>query len=259
MALTAILLCLFIQRLLNFDSHTRKYNWFEFYYQWFKDRFSQGALWSGFGGVGIIIIPGLVIYILFALLIYHLLTIIGYYVLTLFVLWYCMDARRLVKENVGNVTAQQIIVNTYQRIFALIFWLLILGSTGLVLYTLVTSLRRQLQMSADMDKQTAGLLSATTQFEGVLDWVPSRLLGISFALVGHFSVAFKFWYRNLATGINHTQQQAVECALAALDMEVQPDRELTEDQLRAVDGLVNRALLVWLVVIALFTIGRWIG
>ncbi|WP_244896969.1 hypothetical protein [Candidatus Coxiella mudrowiae] len=97
------------------------------------------------------------------------LTIVGYYFLTVVVLWYCMDARPLAPENIAHATVGGILINAYRPIFALIF-LLILGSTSVVLYTLVASLNRHLGNHSLEEENN--LYLAARRVEGVLDWVP---------------------------------------------------------------------------------------
>lgn len=255
MILSAILLCFLIQRWFHFDSYSRQYHWFNAYFQWLKACFRNLSFWHGMGGISIVIMPLLLIYILMAFFTCHFLTVVGYYFLTVVVLWYCMDARSLATENVVQQTVVEVLISAYRRIFALIFWLLVLGSTGVVLYTLVASLNRHLD--SDSLEEDSNLFLAASRVEGILDWIPVRLVGITFALVGHFSETIKQWYAYVYTGITFVQEQIIEYGLTALGIE--KGHPLLVEELMAIDGLINRALWVWLVVIALFTIGRWIG
>lgn len=255
MALTAILFCLIIQRWFRFDGYIRQYHWFDTYFCWLKEQFGHSFFWRGISGVGIVVFPLLTIYILITLFVHYLLTMVGYYFLTVMILWYCMDARLLTSENVAHATIGEVLINAYRHIFALIFWLLILGSIGVVLYTLVSSLNRHLEnhsLQKDND-----LLLAASRAESILDWVPVRLTGITFALFSHhFPSTFKRWYFSyVRTETTVARQQIIEYGLIALGIE--EDRPLLLDELVAVDKLINRALLVWLAVIALFTLG-WI-
>ena len=255
MVLTAILLCLLIQRSFHFNSYSRQYHWFDAYFQWLKARFGHLSFWHGIGGIGIVILPLLLIYILIAFFTYYLLAIVGYYFLMVVVLWYCIDVRPLDTENVAQLTVCEVLINAYRHIFALIFYLLILGSTGVVLYTLVVSLRHHLERhSLEEDNN---LFLVASKMEGILDWIPVRLLGITFALVGHFSATFKQWCSCVYTGIASARQQIIDYGLTALG--IKEGHPLLVEELVAINGLINRALWVWLVVIALFTIGRWIG
>lgn len=257
MALTALLICLFVQRILHFDSHGRQFNWFEYYYEWMKARFSKSASWYGLLGVLTVVLPAFVIFILFAVFVYAVVGMIGYYILTLLVLWYYLDARPLVKEN-HQATARELLEQSYQGIFPIIFWLLIFGVSGVIMYALVMSMRNHLDKvgQGDIEKD---LFEATDKVLGVLDWIPTRLLGITYALVGHFGPTFKLWYQNLFTGIEHTREQSAECGLVALNFVDQSNQPATDDQVSAVQSLINRSLFVWVVVIALFTIGMWLG
>lgn len=255
MILSAILLCVLIQRWLHFDSYSRQYHWFGVYFQWLKVRFRYLSFWHGIGGMGIVVLPLLLIYILMAVFTCHFLTIVGYYFLTVVVLWYCMDARPLAAENVAQQTVGEVLISAYQRIFALIFWLLVLGSTGVVFYTLVASLNRHLESSSL--EEDSNLFLAASRVEGILDWIPARAVGITFALVGRFLETFKQWYSYVYTGVTSARQQIIEYGLTALGIE--KGHPLLVEELMAIDGLINRALWVWLMVIALFTIGRWIG
>lgn len=250
MAFTAILLCLMIQRWLHFDSYSRQYYWLDAYIYWMKERFEHFSFWDGIGGVGIVILPLLFFYILLALFIYQFLTIVGYYFLSVLVLWYCIDLRPFASRTAYS-TVGELLISAYRRIFALIFWLLILGSTGVVLYTLVMNLNRRLEKA-----EGSSFSFAARGVEEVLDWVPVRLTGITMALVGHCSETFKRWCLYVYTRIA-AQQQIREYGLCALG--ISDNHPLLIEELVAIDGLVNRALLVWLVVMALFTIGRWVG
>ena len=257
MALTAILLCLAIQRWFHLDSYTRQYYWFESYYRWLKTHCSQTPLWNGLSGVIVVILPLLATYILISLFIYHTLTIIGYYFLTVAVLWYCMDARPLVHTK-DWVIAKKVLIHVYQYLFALIFWLLILGSTGVVLYILVISLRQLLEKSQIKNNASEmTMLQVTSIFQGILDWFPLRLTSITFALVGHFLPTFMLWRLHVLTGIDKTPELAAVCGLTALDINKET-QILSLEELKALDGLISRALWVSLVVIALFTIEQWV-
>lgn len=257
MAITIILICLALQRWLQIDQIQRNELWFAHYYQWIKGRVDQYSWWPTWLGVVIIILPAFVIYLLFASLVHHLLSIVGYYMLALVITLYAIDARRLTEEEGSRYSPEQLLIHIYQRLFALIFWLLILGSSGVVLYMLLVYLCRLLTTMSE-DSQADSLLANARYIQAILDWVPLRLLGFTFALVGQFSTTFSIWYKNLWTGLLNGREQMATCGLAAIGVE-HTEASVTPAQLPLLEGLVNRALWVWLVVIALFTIGRWIG
>lgn len=256
MTLTIVLLCLAVQRWLQFVSATRQFDWFTHYFAWLKQRYENKSFWPHLGGVLLIILPAWIIYLLVATLIYHVIGMIAYYLLTLVVFWYCVDARSLWLSNINGENLRHILSRTYQRLFAMIFWLFLLGSGGVVLYSLVLLLDDALEFKAD--EKSVALRGFTLKVEAVLDWVPLRLMGLSYALVGHFTPAFQYWYKHLWTGLDYTKEEATTCAFLAAGLK-EESGGVSEQQLSEMNHLVNRALLVWLVVIALFTIGAWIG
>lgn len=259
MALTALLLVLFVQRWLQFDSYRIQYDWFEHYYVWMKHRFDGVIRWTGMIAAIIVILPAWLLFILFALLIYHLIGIIGYYVLSVAVLWYCLDAHPLNKMSKDRLTPRQMLVIIYQELFAVVFWLLILGVVGVVLYQIVISFRSYLERQTESNEGKKSLLAVVIKIAGVLDWIPSRLIGITYALVSQFAPTFRIWYKNLLSGLNHTTAEAAQVGLVALGLANQPENTATTEQIKLINGLADRSLLVWLVIIALFTIGTWIG
>lgn len=257
MALIAILLCLAIQRWFRFDNYTKRYYWFESYCRWLRVHFGHTLFWHGFGGMIIIILPLLVTYILISLFIYYTLATIGYYFLTVIVLWYCMDARPLVQIR-DRVITRQVFIYVYQNLFALIFWIFILGPIGVVLYVLVINIRKFLEkIQIENNEMEIALFEAVSTSQGFLDWLPLRLTGVTFALVGHFLPTFMLWRSNMLTGIDETPELAVIYGLTALDMDKET-QSLSLKELEALDGLVDRALWISLTTMALFTIGKWI-
>lgn len=250
MALTVILICLAIQRWLQLDRYTRNTSWFTVYYHWLQKLFKHFSGWPSLLAVFALVLPGLILYVIASSLIYHLLGLIGYYLLVLVVLWYAMDARQIQATAVGSL--QQYLLINYRNIFSYIFWLVVLGSFGVVLYALLMYLTRLLEKEPE-DERIHILLSTTYQVVAVLDWLPLRLLGLTFALVGQFSSTLKTWYAHLIQGLRHDGEPMVSCANAALG-----DVNFVKDPEPAT-LLIIHALWIWLVSIALFTIGRWVG
>ena len=259
MALTTLLICLLVQRILHFDGYAKQRNWLDQYYVWMEKRFNPASSWHGWGSVLVTLVPIFIVYVLFSALVYHVAGVIGYYILTLLVLWYCLDARTLQTDSIDQKTPRQLLVSSYRRIFPVIFWLLILGTVGVVLYALVVSLRIYLEQKKQADADKVIGLKAAGKLEGVLDWIPLRLLGLTYALVSNFMPTFKVWYQGLVTGISHAGEETAECGLVALGLETHSEEPATVEQVKLIDSLIDRSLLVWLVVIALFTIGTWLG
>ncbi|QHG92502.1 hypothetical protein EGQ50_01970 [Coxiella endosymbiont of Amblyomma sculptum] len=249
MDLIVILLCLIIQKCLHFSSYnSRKSRWFDTYLQWIEKKYRYSYFWYRVGGIGVIL-PLLVVYILFALFVHFFLTIVGDFFLTVVILWYHTDARTLSLERVIDTPIDEFLTRSYRFVFAPIFWLLVLGSTGVVLYALVRDLNRTTEESSSEEDS---LLFSAIGIQSVLDWGPTQLTGITFALVGRFAETFERWCFHMYTGNTSVQKQIVECGLIASGIE--KDYMLLSEELASVTILINRAFWMWIVVIALFTI-----
>lgn len=259
MTFLVIALALLLQRIFQIDNQIAKYDLFMMYYRWLHARFSQSTAWSGLSGVLVAVLPGLIIFTLLMTFILHIFGWFVYYLISLFVVWYYMDAKPLAKELIGEVKADDVLAMSYQRIFAIIFWFAIFGASGVVLYTLVASLRIELESQESLSASEQSMLKSTIECEAVLDWVPLRLLGLSYALVGEFSATFQAWSKALGAGVGRTREYATEWALISLGYDKSEDFIVNEGLRKAIESLINRALVLWLVALALFAFGHWVG
>jgi AmpE protein len=145
----------------------------------------------------------------------------------------------------------------FERLFGVLFWFVLAGPAGAVAYRLV-----QLEQSLvrELDPAQPGSRLALQHWA---DWLPARLLALGFALVGDFDACLERWRLIVAD----TRIAAVEllerCGNAALRF-VPSEGAESEDALRArgaselqaVELLHRRALVVWMVVIALVAMVR---
>lgn len=138
-----------------------------------------------------------------------------------------------------------ILTAAYQRIFAVLFWFVLLGPAGAVLY-------RTIALSAT--QSTLGLDKIGNVVLGVLDWIPIRLFTFIFALGGHFANVFNHWKQWAWKSYHVHSELLAECGVAALDVmenDQIPEGGAAEKEALA---LVDRVLLIGLVVLALLVL-----
>lgn len=253
MTFIIVLICIALQRFLKLDSMSHQVHWIEPYTRWMYSKTNQIAHGHAMVSLLILIIPLLLgISIIFAL-IYHLFGSIGYFVGSALLLWYCLDARELKNNPYEGGNVSKLFIHTYRHLFAIVFWFAAFGPVGLTLYVVIDNLRRYLE--SQPDEKQINLLYFITHVQGLLDWVPLRLLGMTFAFVGHFSNSFKLVVDQLFSGIKHNQQQIVDWGLAAqLGDEINAEASLADTF-----TLIDRALIVWLMALALFNIIYLLG
>lgn len=153
-------------------------------------------------------------------------------------------------QQISDVT-RAILHVANERIFAVIFWFVIIGPAGAVLYRLTTNLSKQ-------DGPSDSLSAVAVLFQAVLTWVPARMLALGYALTGHFDGALQA-YRN--------RPYETDLALENYDVLVNTgmgalrDQEVTDEisSIISARNLVMRSILIWIAVLALLTLGGWLG
>lgn len=140
-----------------------------------------------------------------------------------------------------------IFIAANRRIFAIVFWFLVLGPVGAVLYRTITL------SSADYPKQNPvpELISSSRTIESLLDWIPVRLFTCIFALGGHCVKVLSCWRKKAVFGFDSNEKLLSECGAAALgndDIE-----NIVEDgsTAKSAIGLLDRSLVITLVFVAI--------
>ena len=156
----------------------------------------------------------------------------------------------------------------------MLFWFLLLGPFGALLYRLVALCARRRGAHAACRKTAARRAHGCWR---VLDWPVAQLMTLALALVGNFDSVLGAWKDNggasfeLDTGFlaaaarASVRSELAEEAMDDVDAGVDRRRrrrwcstlgELPE--LRDAMSLVWRILLLWLAVLALFVIAGWV-
>lgn len=265
MALIIVLLCIGLQRFLGWYRFGHQLQHLDTYFHWMITKCSPVSKGHGLMGVLLVVLPALIVVSLVFTAASYLLGVWSYYLLATALLWLSIDARDLEKYPYADAKASDLFLTTYQRLFAIVFWFVIFTlagfATGLLIYLIVVGLhtyleQRELIMPEKKDSSaTPSLLAYAKVVQSIMDWVPVRLLGLTYALAGHFSAVFKLWYRHLVKGITEDVQPLSEWGLAALGL----SKQEAQKQPAEVIGLIDRSLIIWLVIVLLFTLGFWIG
>lgn len=138
-----------------------------------------------------------------------------------------------------------IFIAAHERIFSVIFWFVILGPLGAVLYRLLElfSVREEL-----------GLTEVASKAKKIFDWLPVRIFTFIFALGGHFKEVFTCWKSGVGKGIDSNKTLLGDCGLAALDvMEGEKIPETGEAEKEAIE-LLDRVFVMVLVFLAVVVI-----
>ena len=272
----------------------RQFTWFGHWLQWLGTQSGEGGFWRGRHGIVLALLPvlagvALLQWLLHAPLLGFLGLLFG--VVALVYAWgprdldvdveAIIDAHdaptrreaiaRLWPEGEGasidgSALVEAVFRNALQRWFGVLFWFLLLGPVGALLYRL-SALACEGEFARSLPAEN---LMGVRTLHSLLNWPVAQLMTLSMALVGNFDAVFNAWrtaqgntlqldvgFLGAAARASVKSELAEEAEEYAEEGMVQSMRELPE--LRDAMSLVWRILLLWLTVLALFVIAGWVS
>ncbi|RXR03530.1 hypothetical protein [Pseudoxanthomonas composti] len=153
-----------------------------------------------------------------------------------------------------------------QRWFGVMFWFLLLGPAGALLYRLLAVSAHGVEGASMPGGHRAG----AAWWCAVLDWPVAMLMGWTLALVGNFDAVVGAWRGTGSQGHGLQATFLDAAARASVRSELEAEAEDYTDEglvpaiselpeLRDAMSLVWRILLLWLAVLALFVIAGWVS
>jgi adenosylcobinamide-phosphate synthase len=161
-------------------------------------------------------------------------------------------------------------VAAHRAVFGTIFWFAVLpGPFGAVLYRLTEHIARAWNRP-DVAGTAFGEF-ARQAFE-IIDWIPARLSALAFAVVGNFEDAMHLWRNRAMRFGSDTRGLLVAAGAGALGVElgraIDPAEQAQLDwngaqagapAMRSAVGLIWRATVLWLTLIAVWTVAQLFG
>jgi membrane protein required for beta-lactamase induction len=288
MAWIIVVLCLVAERLLLAQEHYRSFAWLHRYTDWLQARPLPVFPPTGASGLALVLIPPLLGLALTLYSVNDWLLSIPQLAIAALVLLYSLGPRDLYQQVTELIAAEArgdweqaeemalrlqgrdqdelanrinerleelVFQQANSRIFAVLFWFVVLGPVAALGYRLSSELTKT---------RTPGLAASAQRLVGLLDWIPARGTALAYALAGSFEDAMQGW-RNWP----HRRDEFADSASAitassgvgALGIEPPiPSGDVTEhaDLLESALSLVARALVVWLGFLAVPTLAGWV-
>lgn len=168
------------------------------------------------------------------------------------------------RQRIGCVE-EAICVQANNRLFAVIFWFVLLGPLAAWAYRVTDIIRRRAVFNAARDDKAESnvvlIRDAAAMLHGWLAWMPARLTAVGYATAGHFDEAIAAMRapteQRDATLSEQSENLLARVGTAALASEDRQDESITERGVRgavAANRLVFRLLIIWAVVIAAMTL-----
>ena len=168
-------------------------------------------------------------------------------------------------ERIRRVEAS-VCVQANNRLFAVVFWFVLLGPVGAWGYRVTDLVRRRAVFNAMRDEIPAGasLVEASETLHGWLAWIPARLTAIGYAMAGSFDGALTAWRHHdgapAASSHEQSERLLARVGTGALALHERDDESRAERAVRgatAANGLVYRQLFMWAAVIGAMTLYGW--
>ncbi|SDO25381.1 adenosylcobinamide-phosphate synthase [Rhodoferax sp. OV413] len=207
--------------------------------------------------------------------------------------WQQVDASELPRSEIVRHVIEYSVLAAHRHVFGVLAWYSVLAALGLgpagaVFYRLSEFVSRYWAYKARDQHQpaSASLQKAAANAWTVIDWLPARATALGFAVVGSFEDAIDSW-RNYAQRFPNDNDGVVLAATSGalnvrlggealkttealtyngatpmelgIDTESTPGRDPELGHLRSVVGLVWRAVVLWMGMLALLTLANLLG
>jgi adenosylcobinamide-phosphate synthase len=189
--------------------------------------------------------------------------------------WRGQGAERLGSAEISRLAIEQGILSSHRHVFAPLLWFMVLGPAGAVLYRLSLGMAQHWSGTTGAAGENTAFGRFARQAFQVLDWLPARVTAVTFAIVGDFEDAVYCWrtqaeqWPDAASGIllsSGAGALGIRLGLPlpeVVGIEARPELGLGDDadieHLQSAIGLVWRALVLCLLLLALLTVASWVG
>lgn len=279
----------------------RDYGWYRALLAWLGRRFAGDGFWAGRGGllmalVPVLLVVGFVQWLLDGVA--YGLPALLFGVAMVFYAWGPRDldidveavldapdaaTRRETLARLRPVAADaahdgqdavgRVFVAALRRWFGVLFWFVLLGAVGALLYRLVV-IAAEDEAALQLPE---GTVDGARRLLALLDWPVAQFMALSLALVGNFDVVATAWKASADGPPRAAAAMLAAVGRASVHGEPRDDADdapaggatglLPEgdaaaallQSVRAAMSLVWRVLLAWLAVLALFVVAGWVG
>ena len=157
-----------------------------------------------------------------------------------------------------NAVIRGALTQANDRLFAVIFWFMVLGPLGAVFFRGAEILQHKLAIEFGEHSEFA---DASARLHGVMAWLPARLLALSYAFAGSFEEAIADWrdyYKDCSGRFFQINNDVLGCAGSGAVRLAKTPQNSEMEFLHAADNLILRAEVLWLFVIGLLTLAGWV-
>ncbi len=181
--------------------------------------------------------------------------------------WRGGDADEFGPHEVASAAIEQLFAHSHRQTFGVLFWFILLGPAGAVLFRLASVLSLRWQ------EATPRFSAAVRKIFHVLNWVPVRLTALTYAVAGNFEDALYCWRTQTQTWPDGEEGVAMAAGAGAMGVklgrplmvggqwqergEIGLGDEPDADHIDSANSMIWRGLVVWLVLALLLLFAGW--
>lgn len=281
MTLISIVLGLALVSFLGPLDRFRDYSWFDRYSNWLEMRCNRYASWDGPAGVVLTLALPLALLLFLADWLGEM-SVLFPWLIAMAVFTYSLgpDPNRYFDSLLAIVAdndeaglkdllrelgldpehsdnsriARTLLLHAHANLFGIIFWFIILGMTGALLFALTGVMYQRYR---DIH---GGFARSVADLRSVLMWPSARLLALGFALSGSLEDALNGWRSVQGATLECSEEIIAAAGLGAMQFRTEQDEEQNfSNQLYGLQAMINRTLIIWLTMLGLMTIANWLS
>ncbi len=180
------------------------------------------------------------------------------------------DTQQMDEEGICRATTESILENGNDAVFAVIFWFVIAGAPGVVIFRLSNTLDAMWGYKTERFKHF-GFFAA--KLDDVLNYIPARLTALVYALMGNWKNAIKCWSVQAPLWDSPNAGVVMSAGAGALDVKLgggdqyhgeykeRPDLGCGQiakpEIIQQACELLDRSTILWLIIVALISLPAW--
>ncbi len=296
-ALLATLLALLIGHTVPDLARLRDYSWFQAWLRSGAERFADTRFWQGRGALLLTIGLPVLLLAMLQWLLHDAWWGLPSFVLAAVVLFYCwgprdldieVDAIQASTERDQRVNALQhlpddvpvfpikldsatvvdeVFLAALSRWFGVLFWFLVLGASGALLYRLVCLAAASRNYR---DRLSTAQRDGVQSLQRMMNWPAAQLMTLGLALAADFDAVVTAWrdFHNQRTAGWYSPDPGYMTAAARASVDIEPESDSDSDNapdefaimaMQQAMALIWRVLVVWLAVLSVFVLAGKIG